>query len=390
MYPASDPPIEAQAWQGWPVGWQVPSNLNSSSVAARVSTVFSCIDLNARIAGTLPVYVKIGNVRRDPQPEWITNPASGLYTGWTDMLEQAWWTYQRRGEIIFWALSRYADGSVRNFAVLNPDMVDVERGPDGYPVYTLMTWNDELGESAGVIRLDRADVLHITYAKWPGELRGHSPLESVAGNLSSAYAAALHSGRLAERGGVPWAVLNAPYEIDNDEVDRLRAQWVDSSTRSTGAPAVTSGGFTLETLSISPVEMALLEQRDFDETRIAIALGVQPYQVGLKQGGGGLVYQNVSMIFDYHWRSTLRPHTRKIAQALKNWALPAGQTLHFNPDEYVRPGIDDRAETYVKLHGIEDDTGRVITASEIRDAEDMQAKEDTPSHASVPGETMYG
>ena len=135
-----------------------------------------------------------------------------------------------------------------------------------------------------------------------------------------------------------------------------------------------------------------MEQRDFDETRIAVALGVQPYQVGLSQGGGGLVYQNVSMIFDYHWRSLLRPATRKFAQSLARWALPYGQTLHFNPDEYVRPGIDDRAETYVKLHGLADETGQVLTSAEIRDMEDLHAKEDraVEQGSSTAAEVTFG
>ncbi len=376
MYPQEFPPPQAQAWQGWPVEWAVPNSVAAGTfgVASKLATVFSCIDLNSRIAASLPIYVKRGNVHLAPGPAWTVNPAPGLYTDWTEAFEQMWWSYQRRGEVFLWALSRYSDGTVRHFAVLNPDHVTVERGPDGYPFYTLLASYDSVDIPDGYTILDNDDVLHIPYAKWPNELRGHSPLEAVAGNIATAYASEYHAGNMARRGGIPWGVLNAPYELADDEVTRLRSQWTDSQATRDGAPAITSGGFTLEGLSVSPREMALLEQREFDEARIAIALGVQPYQVGLAQGGGGLVYQNVSMIFDYHWRSMLRPATRKFASALTAWALPHGQVLHFNPDEYVRGGIDDRAATYAVLHGITDDTGPVVTAAEIRDMEDLTAR----------------
>ena len=60
-----------------------------------------------------------------------------------------------------------------------------------------------------------------------------------------------------------------------------RRAWVQGATSRNGAPAVLSGTLELETLTTSPREMALLELRIFDETRIAAALGVPPYLVGL-------------------------------------------------------------------------------------------------------------
>ncbi len=96
------------------------------------------------------------------------------------------------------------------------------------------------------------------------------------------------------------------------------------------------------------------------------------------------------MIFDYHWRSMLRPATRKLGQAITRWALPHGQVLHFNPDEYVRPGIDDRADTYTKLHALADETGQVLTAAEIRDIEDLRAKEETPMSGETEAAVMMG
>ena len=335
-------------------------------IQSKVSTVNAAIDLNARILGSLPVYVVRGT-EVIPSPKWTTNPAPGLYSTWVEAVEQMVWTYQRRGEIILWALDRFADGSVRHFAVLNPDRVQIERGDDGLPEYTLLGWEDGLFDDgrAYVAKLDREDVLFLPYVRYPGELRGSGPLEWVYNNLLSASAMSQSGTELATRGGVPWAVLNAPYELSDPEVNKLRSQWTDAAAKRGGAPAITSGGFTLVPLTISPKEMALLEIREYDEARIAIALGVQPYQLGLPQGSS-LTYTNVSQLFDYHWRSFLRPTSRKLASAISGWALVNGQELRFNPEQYVRPPLEQRVPAYQVLVEM-----GVITPEEVRIAEDF-------------------
>lgn len=394
MYPEWDPPIEAQAWDGWPTGWAVPSNYTAGGLGGRISTVFSAIDLNARIVGSLPIYaVRGGNVIASPA--WMRNPAAGLYPSWTEAVEQIVWSYQRRGEAILWALNRYADGTVRSWMVLDPDTVDIIRGSDGFPSYTLLGWNDTVtadmfdtvdGDVPWVARLDPDDVLHLKYASWPGELRGHSPLEAVAANMGAAWAYQRSAGDLAHRGGIPWGVLSAPYELTQEEVDKLRGQWTDQASRRGGAPAITSGNFKLETFNVTPQEMELLRLREFDESRVAVALGVQPYQLGLSQGGG-LSYANVRDIFDYHWRATLRPMTRKIASAITQWALPHGQQMRFNPDQYVRPAIDQRVEAYKALVKM-----GVLTADEIRTMEDLAGDpDDDPETTGIAEqEVTYG
>jgi HK97 family phage portal protein len=376
MYPASHPPPEVQHWDGWPVEWDVPNWNGMTSQIGKVSVVFACIDLNARIIGSMPIYLSRAGKVADPLT-WMDNPAPGLYASWTDAVKQMIWTYQRRGEIILWSLARFADNSVARFAVLNPDLVDVYRDDRARIAYKLLGWEDGLFDDgrAYVADLDPADVLHIKYAVWPGELRGHSPLEAVAANWFAAVNAQTFAGDLTARGGIPWGVLNAPYEVTEPEVDRLRAQWLDHAARRGGAPAITSGGFTLTGLTITPAEMALLEQRQFDESRIAVALGAQPFQVGLPQGNS-MTYSNVESIFDYHWRATLRPFTREISGGISPWAIPGrSNKMLFNPDAYVRPGFEGRSRAYQALHGLEDETGRAITAEEIRSIEQIDGDE---------------
>jgi hypothetical protein len=92
-------------------------------MAARVSVVFGAIDLNASILATMPPYRTQGGTVIAPLP-WMANPQPEVYTGWIEAMEQVVVAYMG-GEAFLWCTSRYADGSVRNWVMLNPGWVNV-------------------------------------------------------------------------------------------------------------------------------------------------------------------------------------------------------------------------------------------------------------------------
>jgi HK97 family phage portal protein len=302
----------------------------------------------------MPVYGMRG-VKVARLPEWAVNPEPEVYADWTEAAKQMFNTYQGYGETILWCTGRYSDGHVARFVVLNPGAVNIEWA-EGERQYSLA------GEP-----LDRADICHFKYQSYPMNLRGIGPLEWSSRNLLSASALESAATNLASRGGIPWAVIKHPRHLNGPEATELQERWVSAAQRRSGAPAVLSGGIELQPLTISPREMALIEMRIFDEGRIAAALGVPPYLVGLPQPEGGMTYANVNAIFDFHWRATLRPMARAAATAMSLWLLPRGTDLEFNRDEYVKPPMLERAQTYATLHGIMDEKGNhAITVDEIR------------------------
>jgi phage portal protein BeeE len=98
--------------------------------------------------------------------------------------------------------------------------------------------------------------------------------------------------------------------------------------------------------------MALLELAQFTEGRIAVKLGVPPFLVGLPSGGDSMTYSNVSSLFDFHDRSSLKVKATHVMQALSYWALPRDESIEMNRDEYTRPGLLERATAYEKLQTI--------------------------------------
>lgn len=361
-YPATNPPMQVQAWQGWPVEWDTPL-WNGQTTQRLVSTLGTCIDLNTRELASFPIYgVKGVEVTR--LPEWGNNPEPEVYSDWVEAAKQIFNTLQSTGECILWATGRAGlnnDGAVARFVVLNPEFVSVEWSYDAE--------SQDIEYKLAGKPLDRADVCHIKYQSYPMNLRGIGPLEWAARNVISAAALEQMGSDLATRGGIPWGVIKHPRHLNANDATELQNRWVAAAQSRRGAPAVLSGGIELQTLTISPKEMALLEMRIFDETRIAAALGVPPYLVGLPVETG-MNYANVQQVFDFHWRATLRPMAYTVASAMSAWLLPRGTRMEFNRDEYVRPNPYERAQTYEILNRIKDEHGNAaMTIDEIRVAE---------------------
>jgi HK97 family phage portal protein len=358
MHPLGPPPV--QAWSGWPVEWATPNWGDSvgglAGMINRVSTVFGAIDLNASILSTMAPYRLQSTQVIDSLP-WMRNPQPEVYTGWSEAFKQLVFSFMN-GEAFLWSTGRYADGTVRNWVVLNPAWIEV----------------DMVGQMRRYMMggLDiSADVLHLRYASWPGDAHGHGPLEALVWNLFGATALERYQAQLATRGGIPWGVLTAPGNLNQTQAQTLRDNFVQARLSSMGAPAVMSGGVTMAPFTISPRDMALLELRQFDEARIATLLGVPPTLLGLPTGESSLVYQNVEAIYDFHWRAYLRPKAATIMEAISGWALTGPQTVELNRDEYVRPAFAERVAGWSTLFNIHDETTgeRAISIEEIRTAE---------------------
>jgi HK97 family phage portal protein len=351
---------EVMAWQGWPTGWNTPLWNGQPSFSKLVSTLWTCIDLNTRQLASFPIY-GVKGVTVVPLPEWSNNPEPEMYSDWTEAAKQLFNTFQAQGEIFLWCTARKRDGlgpngigSVQRFVVLNPSFVNVEWS-NGEIEYRLQ------GE-----RIDKVDLLHIKYQSQPSNLRGIGPLEWCGQSVLSAAALEKMNANLASKGGVPWAVLKSQRKLNGTESKSLQDAWIRGAQSRNGAPAVLSGSIDLETLTISPREMMMLEQRVFDETRIASAFGVPPFLVGLPQPSG-LTYANANMLFDFHWRMTLRSSAAAVASAMSNWLLPRGTRFEFNRDDYVKPTDYERAQTDAILFNIIDENGnRAKTVDEIR------------------------
>jgi phage portal protein BeeE len=135
-----------------------------------------------------------------------------------------------------------------------------------------------------------------------------------------------------------------------------------------GYPAVLSGGLKWTPTQLDPEKMTLMDMQKFNESRIAVALGVPPFLVGLPSGGDSMTYSNVSQTFDFHWRMGLRPKAQFVMSALSGWLLPRQTRVELNRDEYVQPGPSSAQNAQIPTDR-RPVTQPALTVQEIRDTE---------------------
>jgi HK97 family phage portal protein len=350
------PGIFPTPWSGWPAEWNVPNWDFGSRFNELVDVAWACLDLNSNVLSTMPVY-RTRSGRIIPPSTWMTNPDPTIYTSWHEFAKQLFWDYQM-GEAFVLPIVRFSDGWPGSFRIVPPWMMHVEM-QGGTRVY-------RLGGPAGPDVSD--DILHIRYKSTTDGARGIGPLENAGGRMLTAGLLAKYVREVVSTGGVPDYTLEADQSLTNEEAQDLLNNWVASRAANLGAPPVLDNGVKLQThMAMSPKDMAMLEIAQFTEARIAILLGVPPFLVGLPSGGDTMTYSNVTSLFDFHDRSSLRPKASHVMAALSGWALPAGQTAELNRDEYSRPSFGERAEAWVKLVAAE-----IVTADEVRHVERLQ------------------
>lgn len=345
----------ASPWSGWPADWATPSW--NSRFSRLVDTAWAALDLNASVLATMPVY-RLRSGRIMEPTSWMSNPDPMIYTSWNEFAKQLFWDYQL-GEAFVLPMARRSDGSPLSFRVVPPWLVSVELagGRRRYRIGSLDATDD---------------ILHIRYQSTTDDAHGHGPLEFSGARMVAAEVLSRYATNLASTGGTTKEWLVVEKLLNRQQASDLLDQWVSQRAEHLGLPGVLSGGAQLQqSKQMSAKDLALLELAQFTEARIAIMLGVPPFLVGLPSGGDSMTYSNVSSLFDFHDRSSLRPKAAAVMSALSGWALPRGQSVELNRDEYSRPAFGERAEAYVKLAGIVDPvTGQpAIKAEEIRTME---------------------
>lgn len=324
-------------WSGWPdswgLSWQTQGNLNKL-----VDVAWACIDLNSSVTSSMPAY-RLRNGEVIPPTSWMRNPDPTIYTSWNEFAKQLMWDYHM-GEAFVLPMAWAGDGKPLRFRVMPPWLIHIEMigGTREY----------RLGGSTGKNVTD--EILHIRYSGNTTDPHGRGPLEVAGARMTQIGLLQRYTANLVETGGIPFYWLELEKRLTQQEGRDLLDRWIESRTEYAGYPALVSGGAKLnQAKSFSAGDMALIEMQQFTEARIAILLGVPPFLVGLPGATGSLTYSNIESLFSYHDRSSLRPKVHAVMAALSGWALPTGQSIELNRDDYTRPSLVDRANAYKVL-----------------------------------------
>jgi HK97 family phage portal protein len=340
--------VVTSPWDGWPAQWATPSWSGNANLQDLTDVAWAALDLNASVLSAMPVY-RTRNGQVLPPTAWMANPDPDVYTDWSEFAKQMFWDYQALGEVFVLPMARAADGWPYSLRVIPPPLVtaDMDRGRRRYRIGSLDVTDE---------------ILHIRYKSTTDTARGVGPLESGRARLVQVSVLARYAAEMAD-GAIPKYVLETDQPMKPAEARDLLEQWWQSRMKNMGEawkPAVLSGGVKAKPLQLTPQEMALAEQAQYNEARIAVLLGVPPFLLGLPTNES-MTYSNVSQVFDFHDRRYLKTAATRVMSALSGWALPRGQSVELNRDEYSRPALAERAEAYTKLAAL-----GVLSSQEIR------------------------
>jgi HK97 family phage portal protein len=317
-----------------------------------VDVAWACLDLNSSVLSSMPVYRTRSGQVVEPTT-WMGNPDPSIYSSWHEFAKQLFWDYML-GETFVLPVA-YANGLPLTFRVIPPWMMHVEM-KGGVRRYNL-------GGQNGPDVTD--EVLHIRYKSTTDGAHGVGPLEAAGGRMLTAGVLARYVREVVSTGGVPAYTLETDQPLSDDDAQDLLKMWVANRAANLGAPPVLDNNVTLKThQSMSPRDMAMLEISEFNEARIAVLLGVPPFLVGLSSGTNSMTYSNVSQVFDFHDRASLKTKATHVMAALSDWALPSTQKAELNRDEYTREPFVERVGAWVQLIQI-----GAVSIEEFRTAE---------------------
>lgn len=260
----------------------------TDKTAMAVSTVYACLDRTAGAFLQLPVkhyrYDDLGD--RKPVLNaplwWLLNEQP--HTLWTSAAWKEWIVrcVHLRGDQHTEILrsSNRTGGQITGLQPHHPDlvvsrMVTAASGPRlVYDVVDVLT--------GGVRTVDQDDMLHFTGFGFDG-LRSLSAIQYAAKQaIGNSLAAAEYSGRTIGEGAMPQIALTFPEKMNPEQAKQLRDSFVATYT-GVGArklPLVLTQGGDVKELSISPVDLQLIESRRYEKEDICQALGVPPIIIG--------------------------------------------------------------------------------------------------------------
>lgn len=262
--------------------------------------------------------------------------------------------------------SNISGGRVIGLQPLHPDLVIprlIKVGQQARLVYDVV---DQF--NGKVETVDQDDMLHFTSFGFNG-VKSLSAIQHVAKNaIGNSLAASDYTGKTIGEGALPQIALEYAGRLSDEQAKLLRDSFVATYT-GLGArklPLVLTEGGKVSEISISPVDMQLIEARSFEKEDICQALGVPPIIVGMndKASSWGTGIEQIILGFV---RFTVKPMLCRWEEELNRKLFRnAGQFIEFELDGLLRGDSKAQSEVFKAALGGPGSGDGYMTINEIR------------------------
>jgi HK97 family phage portal protein len=342
----------------------------SRAIALSLTTIWRCIDLLSSAISQAPsdVVVKVSgkSFPEYQKPQWLVNPQPGnpTYTA-ADYFSEVTLSLLLDGNY-FVEVYPHVEAP-EQLVVLDPERIRIpKRG-----VFQVL---DEGGMLKTTLGFDR--VLHGTWMRIPGMLRGISPLENLRRSIGSAVAAEDHAARFFGQGTQLSFGVEVPGKLEenqrNELQNSLRRRYA-GRYNSHAVGILTAGAKFVPGLAPTPEQAQMLATRQFSVEDLCRPFGVPSHMAGDTQPGA-VSYASVGgTLLEFKQYAVLplaqrieRQHNR-IVHVPENLAnTNATAQFKFNLDGIARADLLTRYQAY--QHGI---TGGFLKPREARNTEDL-------------------
>jgi len=259
--------------------------------AMAVSTVYACLSVIAGAVLQLP----INQYRKEPSGErrlvenaplwWLLNEEP--HAMWTASAWKAWIVrcVHLRGDQHTQILrsSNRTGGQVIGLKPHHPDLVVPRLVPGQLGTNGHRLVYDTIDPYTGKMEtIDQDDMLHFTGFGFNG-LHSVSAIQWAAKQaIGNSLAAAEYTGRTIGEGAMPQIALEFTGKMNPEQAKQLRDSFVATYTGvgSRKLPLVLTEGGKVSQLSISPVDLQLIQARNYEKGDICEALGTPPILIG--------------------------------------------------------------------------------------------------------------
>ena len=182
------------------------------------------------------------------------------------------------------------------------------------------------------------------------------------------------------RSGVPAGFLKTSQpNFTKDQADALKARWLEAHGGDRRSIAVLNATTDFEPLSMSPVDMALVQSRQMSLTDIANAFGVPVYMLGGTDGGSN-TYSNAESRNQDFVRFSLLPWATAVEDLLSSLP-PLGEHVEVGFGGLLRADTTTRYGAYSQAL-----SDGWITVDEVRLLEGLQPLPDSTQPQIVAGQ----
>jgi HK97 family phage portal protein len=338
--------------------------------AFSLPTFWRCVDLLSSSVAQSPknVIIKVGGqsfTEYRNRPAWLSQPNEDPTYTINDHFAQVALSLLVNGNFFTHVFPYVWDPQV--LTVLNPNRVNVKPGP----IYELL---DEMGRVTRTV--GPMEMLHGTWLRPAGALRGYNPISTLSRTIGAAIAAEDFAGRFFGQGAslafgveVPGALT----EPQKEDLGKSLKKRYAGNANSHAIGVLTGGAKFVPGLAPTPEQAQMLDTRKFAVEETCRPFGVPPAYAGSQEPGAASYAstQTAKEIYQQNAVSPLatriEPHYGRLLSVPESVSDPTASTqFKFNLDWIVRTDILARYQA----HG-EGVRGGFLTPDEARNKEDL-------------------